>query len=533
MVIHEEMSQEATNSMECETTISEEFLGILNTIQSPPLDKFSSLNDDCVRSILQYLDIFELIAVRQLSSRFVAIADKEISTRKQEDFMPFLLKQKIVYFDLIKNRRPTRRITLYEAEKILKCVGNFVTKIHLNSCSFQAVTRREIIKKTIRLELLLRLIENYCDSGNLSGLVIWNFHMVENMRHFSSIWRNLRTLEIVNFDTRESELETILLDCENLGRLEIGVVEEDVWVDLDEDETMKNNITGSCLSSQPRTIRSLKLTNCKNLNLNALCRYFEQNPQLERFFYTKHPDNGIGIILYGQISRRLKNLRQLSLDGIGRLNNTHFHSSIINMQNINSLSNLKRLKKLKFDACGQDISLLLVRLANNEGLDELSLRNAVIDERMYIKSVPFTGLKIFKIYFKGLNEIFSSYLENISRIVHFLDLEDLHLEYMNIDQLGTRIDMEKIERGLLMLMERAPSVGRLFIRIPSLRINISNYKSLVSLCSQRPLQKKLCIYLSRRNMSSSLCQYIRDKQNKESHLLVEIKAVFCDFSYLF
>lgn len=537
MVINEEASQEAAPgivAMECDSTITDELLGIFQSIESPPLDDFSSLNDDCLRLIFKYLDVFELIAVRQLSSRFVAIVDEELGKRKQEDFMPFLLKQKVLYFNLIKDRKRNRRLTLAEAENILKCVGSFVTKIQLASYSFQPLELREVVKKTIRIDLLLGLIEKYCDLSKLSELVIWNFYMVENMSYFTSIWRNLRVLEIVNFDTRESELEVILRSSKNLTRLEVGVLEEpNLPAAFEEDEWMANNITGSCLLSQPRTIRSLTLTNCKYLNLNILCRYFEQNPQLDRFFYTKHPQNSIGILLYGQISRRLKNLRQLSIDGISCISKSHLHSSIINLQNLNSLVHLKRLKKLRFDGCGQDISLLLVRLANNESLDELTLCNATVDQRLFVRSVPFVGLRIFKICFSSIGEIFSSYLLNVSRIVHFSDLEELHLEYMNIDQLGFRIEMEKVDRGLLLLVERAPSLGRLFIQVPCIRINVASYMALLNICSRRSEPMKLVLYLSRRNIAPSLVRFLADKHKADHQQLLELKMLFCDFSYLY
>lgn len=482
------------------------------------LDYFSPVNDDCLLQILEYLDVFELIALRQTSRRFVPLVDEAIGKQRHEDFLPFLIKNKTLYFDLIKSRMSNRKLTLCETERILKCVGTFVDKIHLTSLPFQQSGKNE----RIQVEPLVTLIDKYCAGGNLTSLHLGKFYLVEDLSRFVSVWENLRVLEIHCFEMWDAELKDIFLQCRNLIHLNVEIL-----VDNHKSDTMESpwKFTGSSLNSLGKSITSMRLSNCKDIQLNELCQFFERNPQMERFSYKKHVDNPIGIILCGQIARRLPNLKHLAIDCTESEYTKHAHTNIIQIQNLNSLTNLKKLTKLMFDACGQDVSSLLLRLAQNNQLEELLLRNAYISDQSSMYPIEFSTLKILKIGFRNVKTIDVSYLKNFKKMIFCPNMQEFHLEYYNAGPENHFVNL--VESGLLALLAETPMLEKMFIKIPDFRMNVFHYLAILSTCRARPSKLKLYIYLARMNLTQSLIQHL---QSNNYDNLVELRPVFSNFS---
>lgn len=480
------------------------------------------LNDDCLLKIFEYLDVFELIAMRQVNQRFTTLVDSTIARRRQDDFLSLLLNSKALYFGLVKRRISTQKLTLNDAEHILKCVGTFVSKIHLTSTAFEPMNKGECSRQNINLKSIIKLIDKYCTGGNLKSLHIGKFCMVEDLGRFENVWQNLRSLEIHCFEICDTQMKNIFGFCKNLRHLGIEILFGNDVIKFANDQKM---FTASSLNELGTKFKSIKLTNCKHIQLNYLCQFFERNPQLERFLYRKHPDNMLGVILYGQITR-IPSLQQLSVEFIDNEQKQPSHSNIIQVQNLNSLSNLKNLRKLTFNACGHDCALLILRLAHNNRLEELTFQNPSIMDHGIKSPMEFNSLKALKIHFFNKQTVDIIYLENLSKTIIFSNLRELHLEYYNTDEKNKFVRL--FESGLLNLLIKAPLLGKLFIKIPQLRIHVFHYMAILNACRKRASGSKVFIYLARINLTQPLLQYLQTNNNDN---LLEIRSVFSNFNY--
>lgn len=498
-------------------------------------DYLSVLIDDCLLEILKYLDVFELILLRNLNQRLQAVVDSELEKRCKEPFEIQLLHKKTFYSDLLRHsKKEGGGIKVVEADRMLGCVGNYVSSIHLSGTSFESKLEREQHFSVVRLDLIMDSLLKHCVNGPLTDLTICNFYLMNRMSIYAPIWQKLDTLELVNYDMKENELEAIFKNCRQLVRLKLdlkGVPNKRCY---GTEMLNCNKITGTCFLKLPNTLKEFNLRNCKGLDLNMLSTFFENNKQLEvlhySWHYSKRYPSTIGFEIYGIISKHLPNLKTLIVDNLGDRSELMCSTNMaLNLRSLNSLGSLKYLKKLTIDVKNQNVSQMLIQFAQHGQLEELFMRNVQINPYTY-DGLPtkFSSLKILRVRYTNLNALDSSYFLNLAKFFTFHNLIELHLEAERIASTSRRIELHELWPGLSCFIISCRKLYTIFLKIPSIELNIRDYHDVVIMSELRNILKSFQLYVSHQSVTKGLKSFLsRDKIRKP----VVLKYIYYDLEY--
>lgn len=469
------------------------------------VDYFSNLNEDCLLVILGNLHTFDLLAVAQINDRIHDICLSIARKRPATCYTASLIERRTLNFELIKKSNRNKKLSLLQVENILKRVGNYVTSIYMSSLSFEVVLRSKYPCKTLRINSLLNLVDTYCE--HLEHIHLNNFYIKKDMDRFKRLWQNCKSLQLVNFNIIESQLATILEYASQLKTLQLELLpsrSSNAIIGIPVEE-----ITGSCLLNLPKCLEKLFLRNCKGLKLLNLVKVFEANSQLKHFSYSSYHKDAIGMILYGQISKRLKDLEHLRLGPTGEMDSGNTINKIIVMQNLLSLSCLDKLKKLLIDVNGLNVSNLLVKLAEKNTLEELTICNPTVKSKCDVKAVPFSNLKVFKLFFKGQDDITDDIFTALAHNIQLPNMTEFHLQTSDCDEtLPNYLYMSHFVNGLNGLLAAAVYLRAIVFEIPNLKISVRNFLDLVRLRQKIKPKAKVSIYLWRENITLELFQYL-------------------------
>lgn len=495
--------------------------------QIQPVDYISDLNDHCLLHIFENLSTFQLIAVAQLSDRFFAICMRMIQKRPSTYYTAKLVEERIIDFELIKKSNRNNKLTLSETEAILKCVQGFVTTIYMTGSSFEVYMEGENKCKTLKLDCILNILNKY--SKNLEHLHLSNFYIVKNMSNYKNIWKNLKSLHLSNYSMEETEIGEILLQAKQLHTFELEILYIPKLT-IDYVENFEPQLlSGTCLFKLSKTVKSLTLRNCKGLKLFNLIKVFEINSQLEQFSYSSYHKDAIGMIIFGEVSKRLRNLTSLRLGRTGSNENVNIFKKIIIFQNLSTLANFKYMTSLLFDANGFNISNLLIKLAEKNILKELTIRNASV--RTSKTDIPlFTSLNVFNLFFKNHEEITNNFFVTLSQSLHAPNIEEFDIEFVDSD--FRYLYLSQFINGINTFLSPCMSLRKLLFKIPNLKINVKNYLQLVQIRQRTKYPYPLYIYMLRENMSLELSQYLHTNGNAYKHL-IDFKVFYARSEYFF
>lgn len=482
-------------------------------------DYFSNLNEDCLLPILTQLNTFELIAVSQINNYLNDICFMLINKRERDFYTTELIDEKILDFETISKSNRNRSLTFAETEALLKCVGGYIKTINLKSSTFK--TRSIVLGqcKSLQLDCILQLINRYCARGNLERIYIDSFYLVKNAGQYTNIWKNLKTLSLINYSMDEHEVEAILKQTTQLNTFELELLYITRAYDDYVDGYDIQFLAGTCMFRLPKTVENLTLRNCRGLKLYNLIKILEFNKQILSFTYTSFYEDAFGAIVYGQIASRLKSLKSLRLGAIGNSSdNAKQFKRIVLHQNIASLANLSCLTKFVFDGNGLNVAKLFFKLAQNNTIIEMSIRNCCIqmdNESMANEdSVPsFTSLKILELFFTSKNDMTDDFFTGLAQVFRTPSLDDFYVEHIDFgnDELKP-LYLTQFENGLELFLKSTMNLRRIMLKIPALRIAVHNYLRLMRLFDrmnrQRDVPTELPIYLLRRNLTLELSQFL-------------------------
>lgn len=528
------------HSAEISTKVSENSGRDVNANRT---EYFSDLMEDCLLPILTQLNTFELIAVSQINNYLNGICFMLINKRPRDFYTTTLIDRKILDFHTISKSRGNRTLTFNETALLFKCVGNYVNTIILNNDSFETFSMVPGQCKSLQLDYILELLNVYCADGNLEHIYINNFYLVKNAGKYKNIWKNLKTLSLINYSMDECEIEAILKQATQLHTLELELVYlTRSYPDYIEGFEIEE-ITGACMFQLSQTVQYLTLRNSRGLQLYNLMKIFELNSQIISFTYTSFHEDAFGPIVYGQIAHRLKNLRYLRLGEIGKNadNIGHRFKSILLHQNMSSLANLNNLTKFVFDGNGLNVTNLLCKLAQNNTLTELTIRNCCINVKSNSigddnLSSPFTNLKLLRLYFVSKEDLADDFFTGLAHIFQASNLNDLYVEHIDFrDDESSHLYLTQFEIGLENFLKTVKNLKRIMFKIPVLRISVKNYLHLSRVLEgmNRPneMQVGLPIYLLRRNITMELSQYMNLLLRNNQRETIVFKLYFACSDY--
>lgn len=280
-------------------------------------------------------------------------------------------------------------------------------------------------------------------------------------------------------------------------------------------------------------MHTLKLRNIKGLKLIHLLKVFEANSGLKHFSYSSYHQDSIGMIIYGQTTRRLKHLEHLHLGCTGNNDPKHLFSKIVNFHNLHSLANLKQMKGLLFDANGLNIENLLAKLARRNTVEVLTIRDASIKIKNYEKMPTFSSLRVFKLYFKDYDDMRDEFFANLGLSLFVPNLEQFDIEYINFSEGFYRhLFLSKFISGLETFLSSARNLHKLLFKIPQLRISVRSFLQLVKMCEKWKRKSKLTVCLLRENITLELSQYL-ETNGAQFQNIIEFNIMFIYSEYFY
>lgn len=505
-------------------------LQVIKMPESYKVDHLSALNDDCLREIFKYLSVFDLFLIRTLKKRYVSIVDNVLDKEFNKPYAYQLCHKRALYFNLIAHSKSKldERISLQEVDYMLRSVGNYVNKIQISSTVLRSTENGESYSGVLKLELIMDKILKYCTENRLYHLSIMSFQVYSKMGCYARIWENLHTLELMNYDMYETELEAIFKNCKQLESLKLDLLGLPNTINYGTELVNCNKITGACLLYLPKTLIELCLRNCKGLELRMLDIFFQHNGQLKKFQYSSRHFSRVGLKLYSIVSKHLINLKEFHIDNLG--DRTELMSPVAeNVQSLISVANLKNLKKLTIDVKNHSISQMLIQIAQNEQLEELFLKNVQINPYPFDgASTQFPSLKILKIHFKDIYELNSLFFENLAKFLRFHNLQEFQIDNPRHDLPPRRIKMGTLWNGLRLFIVHAKNMSKLYLRVPSIIIDMVDYHNMLFMAELRIPARRFFVHLSRQNLTPGLSNFLDRKT--VAHALV-FRYPYFDFEY--
>lgn len=196
------------------------------------------LNDDCLMTIFNEVDVLDLLALKKTCTRFEGVSCDLLKRHKKLD---------------LDNVCPKKTyLTMLDAKNILMELGPFAE--HL------IITRDTFARPGVRI---LNLIPKHC--SNLKELDIHDFTLKPNsLKSLEGVFKTLESLRLVNCGIADC-IERSLTQAKNLRRLDLS---------------QNSEITGKCLKAV-RNLKYLNLESCQNIQGKPFITFAERNKTLE------------------------------------------------------------------------------------------------------------------------------------------------------------------------------------------------------------------------------------------------------------
>lgn len=214
-------------------------LNTSSTSDAPEGFNILQLNDDCLITIFNEVDLLDLVALKKTCARFEGVCCDLLKRHKKLDLDNVCSKT-------------FGRMTMLDAKRILMELGPFAE--HL------IITRDTFAKPGVRI---LNLIPKHC--SNLKELDIHDFTLTLNsLKSLESVFKALVSLRLVNCGIADN-IERNLALAKNLQRLDLS---------------QNSEITGKCLKVV-KNLKYLNLESCQNIQGKPFITFSEHNKTLE------------------------------------------------------------------------------------------------------------------------------------------------------------------------------------------------------------------------------------------------------------
>ena len=331
---------------------------------------FAMLNDDCLLHVISFLDILDVILIKNICKKFSELAEIHVKTVKKLNFDEIKQKQKL---------------TLHETKMVLETVGTNVIETSVNSEKF-------------RNQRVLSLIPKYLT--NLKHLKLTGFKM-EPMNFWdqmSSILMQLETLDLSD----NSEINENFLKCFKKSDPKLKLL-----------NVSNCTIKGSSMEVL-KNIESLNISGCRFITGKQVIKFVESNKNLKSLNISKCPN------LFGKDVNELL-LKASQLNALS-LNNYYIDdlTSKFVIPSINPLVNLKELTihNINYPPCDQ--LLRTIYLENCIELLNISYGNLTLTS-VYAISTMKRLKKLIMNFKNSVPEDFVDYL------MELVSLEELHI----------------------------------------------------------------------------------------------------------
>lgn len=294
------------------------------------------LNDDCMREILEYLDLCELVAVADVCCYFRRIAQIHFSTTK---------------YNHLEIATVHKVSGMSGVSKILRNFGAFIVSIdvqHMSDCFFFNISNNDMeVERMSRIETkIMKLIRQYCD-GSLQNLK-WDFSnlsdgIVSMMQPLISQLKTLHLCARTNCKlflkflskTEVLKVETLLLWAE---KIDASIIDEFLakCPHLKKIEIRCVNVDGDVfepIATHVPLIENIKFTTNKSVDSTYLGNLSKLNA-LEICSCGSNFRQAIAAMADSQVP--IDHLKLFSLDLFGYAD--HFVKSVSKFENIKSLT---------------------------------------------------------------------------------------------------------------------------------------------------------------------------------------------------
>lgn len=370
--------------------------------------KILDLNDHCLLDIFRYLSPYELCAVKDTCHRFRGLAKKQVEL--------FYKTEELI----VSNRL---RCEYSHQIKVFFKFCSVLTKLNISIEGMNWHQENDVIFATIR----------HCNP-KLDSLALTDTNFEMAFHRLLPLFRNLRRIKLEYFNNdfrcdirREETIKDLFKACTNAEELYFGA---------------KVSAMGSCyqgifLQQKFKNVRSLELSEVRDLDLNNLKLFLKLNPKIQRLSLKCcvriKELNDFKLMQYGP------NIEGVSLKFAL---SDHRENENMHLQLANELYQMKKLKYLALDTCGTDITDFLKRMAKRNALKYLTLTNVThkINEGFDAAFCNMSNLKVLRMnihfYFHFGQDLYKTLCKNL------VNLEELHLIScdMDVQQIGDIIN---------------------------------------------------------------------------------------------
>lgn len=304
------------------STVSEES----SSSESPAITNILQLNNDCLLKIFSHLDIYNLILLINVCTRFSDLVQIHLKTTKS------------LNFDQLK---ANSKLTLLDLRNILFHVGPHLKNLSINSSSFNSNNNDRV----------LQMVAFYCkrlDTVKINGFKI---------NKYAKPLKNIIT-KVLELDLSDnSEMSDDFLNFrrnEKIQKLNLS---------------NNNLLNGKCLLNL-KSLTCLNISNCRNINgkhLKEFCKV-NQLKELDISECNNLNGNDVNEILL----KYSKNLESLNL------NNFYADTNEIIIPNISGLENLKNLQICNVHYPGEDQLLTTLNPENKIEILEIPYGNLTL-----------------------------------------------------------------------------------------------------------------------------------------------------------
>lgn len=426
------------------------------------------LNDDCLRTIFDHLNLWDLVSVADVCPRFAQIAQERFAKMyKTVDFNDLVLKQVDA----------GTALTGKQIQSFFKHFGSLIAELNI---SYYDPSHLRLITPS---EILLLMVTHCSGSLEVLKLRRTNFNIYGNgfLMTSHSQFARLKNLSMFHCVFNDVFMRS-LANCTQLTKLKI-VGKYYGEVPLNEFDFTLPALT------------TISLKNVKNVGYENLRQILQRHPQLNRITIS---ECGVQPQILNDIIQHVPNVEKLSFIENGRYNWNGFETQLM------LLARLSSLKKLNIDTSGLTPRFMLNQMVTaNVRLDHLGVYDSVADSELAGAIGAMKTLRSLR--FKNVSDLNKS---------HLLGMVELLPQLIKLDVRSSDCRLSAFE--LMNIIRKAPKLQEIDLKNEKIRLDDKMFKSLVQTVSTRGPPFPLKITSSRHSsifsgLSENLLDTHKDK----------------------
>lgn len=430
------------------------------------------LNDDCLRNVLQRLNLTDLCKAADVCVRFNQAAkyifrtnySADLTTNYSADFNTFNFAN---YATNILN------LKLSDIETLLRNFGPAIESLEIDKNLLGIGTFD-------RATDVICMISKYC--RNVKNMTISNVNLNQEFKRLQPIFAQLEHFRMneeeydcfEKLQEMDATMAYLLSVCDNLKTLHLERNECEIQNPL------------KCIVQKFPSLQEARIDFYSSVHDDILKKFFELNPTLKRLEMYLTDEEVRPTRLFRWIGQHLVHLTELDI--YGKFDNDLENSVIEQRQNdYQCLGRLSKLKVLKLNLCSLSVTPLIESLAANSiPIEHLEIVDGFFDNESIKNISKLKKIKILRLSYS--NNMTDDYLIELAK--ELPQLSELILEFFNcyedtyISTIGiTQVILHANRLSLL-------DLGLMCIKI---KIDIDDYNAILKSVQNRPTKTKLVI----------------------------------------